>query len=83
MLPVSPVFLSRGVALTQLRLVISNRLPMFLSKTYHMIEKCDSDIASWSDNGDNFVVKNVEKFATVSACLLAFFGCVSSAPACL
>lgn len=36
---------------------------MFLSKTYHMIEKCDADIASWSDAGDNFVVKNVEKFA--------------------
>jgi len=29
-----------------------------------MIEKCDSEIASWSENGENFVVKNVEKFAT-------------------
>ena len=35
-------------------------------QTYHMIEKCDTDIASWSESGDNFVVKNVEKFATVS-----------------
>ena len=32
-----------------------------------MIEKCDSEIASWSESGDNFVVKNVEKFATVSS----------------
>ena len=31
-----------------------------------MIEKCDAEIASWSESGDNFVVKNVEKFATVS-----------------
>jgi predicted site-specific integrase-resolvase len=28
-----------------------------------MIDKCDSDIASWSPAGDNFVVKDVEKFA--------------------
>jgi hypothetical protein len=31
-----------------------------------MIEKCDPEIACWSEAGDNFVVKNVEKFATVS-----------------
>jgi hypothetical protein len=31
-----------------------------------MIDKCDSDIATWSEAGDNFVVKNIEKFATVS-----------------
>ncbi len=29
-----------------------------------MIEKCDPDVATWSENGDNFVVKNVEKFAS-------------------
>eukprot|EP00565_Helicotheca_tamesis_P008674 CAMPEP_0185731676 /NCGR_PEP_ID=MMETSP1171-20130828/13719_1 /TAXON_ID=374046 /ORGANISM="Helicotheca tamensis, Strain CCMP826" /LENGTH=404 /DNA_ID=CAMNT_0028400991 /DNA_START=189 /DNA_END=1403 /DNA_ORIENTATION=+ len=40
-----------------------HQLPMFLSKTYHMIDRCDSMIASWSENGDNFVVKNVERFA--------------------
>lgn len=42
----------------------AHQLPMFLTKTYHMIEKCDSEIATWSENGDNFVVKNVEKFAS-------------------
>lgn len=29
-----------------------------------MIDRCDSSIATWSPSGDNFVVKNVEKFAS-------------------
>ena len=33
------------------------------TETYHMIDKCDTDIATWSETGDNFVVKNVEQFA--------------------
>jgi len=41
-----------------------HQLPMFLTKTYHMIDRCDGDIATWSLTGDNFVVKNVEKFAS-------------------
>jgi len=41
-----------------------HQLPMFLSKTYHMIDRCDPAIATWSPNGDSFVVKNVEKFAS-------------------
>jgi len=40
-----------------------HQLPMFLSKTYHMIDRCDPTVATWSPSGDNFVVKNVEKFA--------------------
>jgi len=40
-----------------------HQLPMFLTKTYHMIDRCDSDVATWSNAGDNFVVKDVEKFA--------------------
>jgi hypothetical protein len=39
------------------------QLPMFLTKTYHMIEKVDPGIAGWSEAGDNFVVKNVDQFA--------------------
>jgi len=42
----------------------THQLPMFLSKTFHMINRCDHDIATWSDKGDNFVVKNVEKFSS-------------------
>jgi len=41
-----------------------HQLPLFLSKTYHMIDRCDPEIATWSASGDNFVVKNVEKFAS-------------------
>jgi len=41
-----------------------HQLPLFLSKTYHMIDRCDPSIATWSATGDNFVVKNVEKFAS-------------------
>ena len=37
-----------------------------IAETYHMIDRCDSEIATWSSTGDNFVVKNVEKFASVS-----------------
>lgn len=29
-----------------------------------MIDQCDAEIATWSDSGDNFVVKNIETFAT-------------------
>jgi hypothetical protein len=32
-----------------------------------MIDRCDDEIATWSESGENFVVKNVEKFAGVSA----------------
>lgn len=31
-----------------------------------MIDRCDSDVASWSESGDNFVVKDVDKFSSVS-----------------
>lgn len=37
-----------------------------------MIDKCESEIASWSESGDNFVVKNVEKFAGVSVLTIHF-----------
>lgn len=31
-----------------------------------MIDRCDDNIAGWSDQGDSFVVKNVDQFAAVS-----------------
>ena len=34
-----------------------------LSETYHMIDTCDPDIATWSKDGLAFVVKEPEKFA--------------------
>ena len=45
---------------------------LFPSETFHMINRCDPDIATWSESGDNFVVKNLEKFASVrgSICMV-------------
>ena len=31
-----------------------------------MIDKCDPDVACWSESGDNFIVKDVDKFSSVS-----------------
>lgn len=42
-----------------------NDTPIFLRKTYHMIETCDPQIATWTvdnDGSDTFVVKNVDRF---------------------
>ena len=36
----------------------SNAIPIFLKKTYRMIDTCDPEICSWSPDGDMFVVKN-------------------------
>lgn len=41
-----------------------HQLPMFLSKTYHMISRCDPDVATWSASGDSFIIKNVEQFSS-------------------
>mmetsp|Transcript_8018 Transcript_8018/g.12555 ORF Transcript_8018/g.12555 Transcript_8018/m.12555 type:complete len:444 (+) Transcript_8018:66-1397(+) len=38
--------------------------PIFLRKTYHMIDTCDKKVANWSEDGSTFVVKDPEKFAT-------------------
>ena len=48
----------------------SNRLIYFntffvVEETYHMIDKCDAEIATWSETGDNFVVKSLDRFAKV------------------
>jgi len=39
-------------------------VPIFLRKTYHMIDTCDPTVASWSDNGETFVVKQPTVFET-------------------
>lgn len=41
----------------------SDKVPIFLRKTYHMIDTCDSNVASWSNDGLSFVVKDPEIFA--------------------
>jgi len=42
----------------------NHQLPMFLSKTYHMIDRCDPTIATWSTSGDSFVIKNIDVFSS-------------------
>ena len=37
---------------------------MSFPETYHMIDKCNADIATWAETGDSFVVKNVDKFSS-------------------
>lgn len=39
------------------------KVPIFLRKTYHMIDTCDTKVAAWSEDGLSFVVKDPEKFA--------------------
>jgi hypothetical protein len=38
--------------------------PIFLRKTYTMIDTCNPEIASWSEDGTTFLVKDTEKFAS-------------------
>jgi hypothetical protein len=39
-------------------------IPIFLKKTYKMIETCDPNIASWTEDGEMFTIKNPDLFAT-------------------
>jgi len=34
-------------------------------KTYHMIDTCDPDVATWADGGQSFVIKDVKEFSKV------------------
>jgi len=37
--------------------------PIFLRKTYHMIDTCIASVGSWAEDGETFVIKDPEKFA--------------------
>mmetsp|Transcript_5766 Transcript_5766/g.12566 ORF Transcript_5766/g.12566 Transcript_5766/m.12566 type:complete len:511 (-) Transcript_5766:297-1829(-) len=39
-------------------------IPIFLKKTYKMIDTCDPTVASWTDDGEMFVVKDPDVFAS-------------------
>lgn len=41
----------------------SSTIPIFLKKTYTMIDTCDSSICCWSPDGDMFVIKDQDRFA--------------------
>eukprot|EP00591_Stephanopyxis_turris_P000016 CAMPEP_0195517422 /NCGR_PEP_ID=MMETSP0794_2-20130614/10773_1 /TAXON_ID=515487 /ORGANISM="Stephanopyxis turris, Strain CCMP 815" /LENGTH=467 /DNA_ID=CAMNT_0040646233 /DNA_START=22 /DNA_END=1425 /DNA_ORIENTATION=+ len=38
--------------------------PMFLRKTFHMINTCDTSIATWSKDGYTFEIKDVDTFSS-------------------
>eukprot|EP00542_Grammatophora_oceanica_P018981 CAMPEP_0194049292 /NCGR_PEP_ID=MMETSP0009_2-20130614/30229_1 /TAXON_ID=210454 /ORGANISM="Grammatophora oceanica, Strain CCMP 410" /LENGTH=395 /DNA_ID=CAMNT_0038695405 /DNA_START=99 /DNA_END=1286 /DNA_ORIENTATION=- len=40
-------------------------IPLFLRKTYHMIDTCDQSVAAWSEDGKTFVVKKVDVFEKI------------------
>lgn len=40
----------------------SQDIPIFLRKTYHMIDTCDTSVCSWSEDGETFIVKHPKKF---------------------
>lgn len=35
---------------------------LFLTETYHMIDTCDAKVASWSEDGETFIVKDTDVF---------------------
>jgi HSF-type DNA-binding len=39
-----------------------------------MIDRCDKEMATWSDSGDSFIIKDVDSFATNM--LRTYFVCV-------
>ena len=39
-------------------------IPIFLKKTYTMIETCDPEICGWAPEGDMFVIKDPDVFAS-------------------
>jgi hypothetical protein len=41
----------------------TNPTPIFLKKTYKMIDSCDPSIATWSEDGLSFVVKDPDTFS--------------------
>lgn len=41
----------------------ANTIPIFLKKTYKMIDTCDPKISSWTPDGEMFVVKDPDLFA--------------------
>lgn len=39
-------------------------VPLFLLKTFSILDSADPDVVSWSDEGDSFIVKDIESFST-------------------
>lgn len=42
----------------------SSDAPIFLRKTYHMVDSCEAAVATWSEDGTIFIVKDPDVFAS-------------------
>uniref|UniRef100_A0A7S4EFZ6 HSF-type DNA-binding domain-containing protein n=2 Tax=Pseudo-nitzschia australis TaxID=44445 RepID=A0A7S4EFZ6_9STRA len=40
----------------------SQDIPIFLRKTYHMVDTCEKSVCAWSEDGETFIVKHPKKF---------------------
>ncbi|RHY25633.1 hypothetical protein DYB32_008191 [Aphanomyces invadans] len=41
-----------------------HHVPVFLQKTYDMIENCADTVATWSTTGESFIIKRINEFAS-------------------
>ena len=46
----------------------SDKVPVFLRKTFNMINTCDESIAGWSEDGSSFTIKDPDLFASKILC---------------
>jgi len=44
--------------------VQQNETPQFALKTHDMVSSCDNDVVNWTEDGEKFVIKNIEAFET-------------------
>lgn len=46
----------------------SVQAPIFLKKTFQMIDTCDPSIATWTEDGSMFMIKDTDIFASQIIC---------------
>lgn len=46
-------------ALAQVEEPFNNNIPVFLDRTFRMVESVSDDIVCWSEAGDSFIIKQV------------------------
>jgi len=45
-------------------MILDQDVPIFLRKTFHLVNTCDPDICGWSEDGETFLIKDPSKFET-------------------
>ena len=61
----SPIEVDSSVIPLPYLLFLLPLFPLKTTETYHMVDRCDPTIATWSSSGDSFVIKNVDVFSAV------------------